>query len=337
MAAVSFAQALEAGNLSAVRTVPKVDSHCHCYFGTRIQNVERWLGRSLARPIVPMPGLRGMLDYASRAIDPYVNSRAGLEFTADAAVVDAIEDGVRRLEMSFDVRAARHYATGFDGVAPFIEGLVRRHRDRIDLRPELGIARETIGNVEIADRVREGIESGLFKSIDLYGEEAACEVESVIPLYARARAAGMKLKAHLGEFGGAERLREHAERFGVSEVQHGIAAAESGDVMSWLAQNRIRLNVCPSSNVMLGAASSLASHPIRALFDHGVEVTINTDDLTIFGQSVSQEYLNLFNAGVFSADELDGIRVASIKPDPVRPPVADRGTRAAESPGGVVK
>ena len=333
MAAVSFAQALEAGDLSAIRSSPKADSHCHCYFGSRIENVEHWLGRSLARPSVPLRGLQGMLDYASRAIDPYVNSRAGFEFTANAAVDDAAADGVRRLEMSFDVRAASHYDAGFAGWASFIESLVKRHRDRIDLRPELGIAREIVGNAEIEDRVREAIESGLFKSIDLYGEEVACALAPVIPLYACARSAGMKLKAHLGEFGGAERMREHAERLDVSEVQHGIAAAESEDVMSWLARKGIRLNICPSSNVMLGAAPSLASHPVRVLFDRGVEVTINTDDLMIFGQSVSQEYLNLFNAGVFSADELDGIRVASINCDPVRPPVADAGTHVVEAPG----
>ena len=64
---------------------------------------------------------------------------------------------------------------------------------------------------------------------------------------------------------------------------------------------------------MLGAVDSLSTHPIRALFDQGVEVTVNTDDPMIFGQSVSQEYLNLFEAGVFSAEELDGIRIASMQ------------------------
>ena len=312
IATVSFAQALEAGDLSAVRSAPKADYHCHCYFGTRIENVERWLGRPLERPIVPLRGLQGMRDYAARAIDPYVNSRAGFEFTLDAALEDAAGDGVRRLEMSFDVRAAGHYDTGFAGWASFIENLVKRHRHRVDLGPELGIAREIVGNAEIEARVCEAIDSGMFKSIDLYGDEEACVLNGVIPLYDRARSAGMKLKAHVGEFVGPERVREAADRLGLSEIQHGIAAAESEDVMSWLARNRIRLNVCPSSNVMLGAVSGLASHPIRVLVDHGVDVTLNTDDPMIFGQSVSQEYLNVYNAGVFSADELDTIRARSM-------------------------
>ena len=254
-----------------------------------------------------------MLDYASKALDPYVNSLAGFQFAAEAAVGDAIKDGVRRLEMSFDVRSAGHFEAGFAGFASFIRQLVECHRERIDLRPELGIARETIGNTEIEDRVREGIDSGLFMSIDLYGDEDACSLDSVSALYTYAQSTGMKLKAHVGEFKGAERVWETAEVLGLAEIQHGIAAAESAEVMEWLAENGIRLHICPSSNVMLGAATNLASHPIRALFDHGVEVTVNTDDLMIFGQSVSQEYMNLFKAKVFSADELDSIRIASIR------------------------
>lgn len=91
-----------------------------------------------------MRGLHGMRDYAARAIDPYVNSREGFGFTAVAALEDAAGGGVRRLEMSFDVRAAGHYTAGYAGWA-FIENLVKRHRHRIGLRPELGIAREIAG------------------------------------------------------------------------------------------------------------------------------------------------------------------------------------------------
>ena len=67
------------------------------------------------------------------------------------------------------------------------------------------------------------------------------------------------------------------------------------------------------ANVMLGGVSDLASHPIRVLFDNGVPVTINTDDLMIFGQSVSEEYRNLYRAGVFSAEALNDIRRASLE------------------------
>ena len=75
---------------------------------------------------------------------------------------------------------------------------------------------------------------------------------------------GMKLKAHVGEFGGADEVKRTVEVLQLNEVQHGIAAAESTAVMNWLADSRIRLNICPTSNVMLGAVADLESHPIRS-------------------------------------------------------------------------
>jgi adenosine deaminase len=94
----------------------------------------------------------------------------------------------------------------------------------------------------------------------------------------------------------------------LDEVQHGIAAAESPEVMRFLADHRIRLNVCPTSNILLGRVKRLEDHPIRKLFDAGVRVTVNTDDAIVFGVGVSEELLRLHQADVFSAAELDMIR-----------------------------
>jgi adenosine deaminase len=95
-------------------------------------------------------------------------------------------------------------------------------------------------------------------------------------------------------------------------VQHGIAAADSPTVMRFLADNGIRLNVCPTSNVVLGRARDLRSNPIRKLYDAGVRVTINTDDVLVFGQGVSEEFLALYQAGLFNAAELDEIRLEGL-------------------------
>lgn len=162
----------------------------------------------------------------------------------------------------------------------------------------------------------EAIATGVFRSVDMYAYEDGCDADDVRWIYEKARAHGLKLKAHVGEFGGADEVKRTVEVLNLDEVQHGIAAAESTAVMNWLADQRIRLNVCPTSNVMLGAVADLESHPIRALYDHGVDVTINTDDLMIFGQSVSDEYLNLYRAGVFTPEELEEIRLRSLRRQP---------------------
>jgi adenosine deaminase len=74
------------------------------------------------------------------------------------------------------------------------------------------------------------------------------------------------------------------------------------------------LNVCPSSNIALSVAEEMAHHPIRALVEHGVRVSINSDDKTIFGQSVSDEYMALYSSGAVNADDLERIRKDSLEP-----------------------
>ena len=309
---MDFVKALSTDNLTAIRAAPKTDVHSHAFLSTRRENTERWLGYPLTKPPLKMKGLEGMMEYVNAVLAPHLEHRQGFEFIAASAIDDAVQDGVVLLEMSFDIRLLKFYSDGLTELRSFIEMLVDRYREKIDLRPELGFARECANDPKWMKSAHEAIELDLFQSMDLYSHQEACAPEAVQSLYAKARAAGMKLKAHVGEFGGAEEVRRTVEILDLDEVQHGIGAAESPKVMRWLSENQIQLNVCPTSNVMLGGVSELASHPIRVLFDNGVPVTINTDDLMIFGQSVSEEYRNLYQAGVLSAEELNDIRHASL-------------------------
>ena len=73
----------------------------------------------------------------------------------------------------------------------------------------------------------------------------------------------------------------------LDEVQHGIAAAQSKEVMDFLKEKKIRLNITPSSNVLLGRVANMREHPISILFRNGVDVTINSDDVLIFISSLT--------------------------------------------------
>ena len=309
---IDFVEALSTNNLTAIKAAPKTDVHCHAFFSARRGNVEHWLGHPLAKPPSKMKGVEGMMEYADAVLAPHIKHREGFEFVAVSAIDDAIQDGVVMLEMSFDIRLADFYPNGITELCASIEALVERYKAQVDLRPELGFSRGNADDPKLMALAHEAVELGFFQSIDLYSRQEVCPPEVMKPLFTKARAAGMKLKAHVGEFEDAAEIRRTVEVLDLDEVQHGIAAAESVEIMRWLSENQIQLNVCPTSNVMLDGVSDLASHPIRILFDHGVPVTINTDDLMIFDQSVSEEYQNLYQAGVFSAEELNDIRRASV-------------------------
>lgn len=144
--------------------------------------------------------------------------------------------------------------------------------------------------------------------MDLCDGEFQQPIERFLPLYRKAETYGLIKRAHVGEFGPAEEVVRAVEILELQEIQHGISAAASQEVMRFLTRHGIQLNVCPTSNVMLNVASDYAAHPIQTLVRNGVRVTINTDDLLLFNQPIDQEYLNLYRAGTLTARELDDNR-----------------------------
>jgi adenosine deaminase len=153
----------------------------------------------------------------------------------------------------------------------------------------------------------------VFRTLDLSGDELAQPIEVFAPLYRRAKAAGLTLKAHVGEWGTADDVWRSVEVLELDEVQHGISAAASPQVMRALAGAGVRLNTCPTSNLKLGRVARMQDHPIRALVDAGVRVTVNTDDPLMFGSDLSNEFLSLYQAGVLTSAELDAVRLEGLR------------------------
>jgi adenosine deaminase len=155
--------------------------------------------------------------------------------------------------------------------------------------------------------------NNIFYSIDLYGDEFAQPIENFIPIYKKAKSEGLKLKAHIGEWGTADDVKKGVELLELDEVQHGIAAVSSREVIQFLVDNHIRLNITPTSNIKLGRVQELMIHPIRKLYHSGVDVTLNSDDILIFDSDVSKEYLRLYAAETLTAEELDDIRLNGMR------------------------
>ena len=139
------------------------------------------------------------------------------------------------------------------------------------------------------------------------------KIENFKSIYRRAKAEGLRLKAHVGEWGTADDVRRAVECLELDEVQHGIAAAEDPSVVRFLVDHHIRLNITPSSNYLLGRVEDLKTHPIAELYRSGVDVTINSDDVLIFDSDVSKEYLRLYQCGCLNVKELDDIRKNGLK------------------------
>jgi len=249
--------------------------------------------------------------FAAEKLIPVFQGVVGRALALEATFVQARKDGVTRLEVGEDAWGITLHGNSPEAVWRFLVEAHQAGGPDIDWIPQLGVSRHCTA-AAINRWATPLLELGLFKTFDLSGDEGAQPIEVFKPIYRKAKAAGLRLKAHVGEWGTADDVWRAVDLLELDEVQHGIAASASPQVMRALADAGVRLNICPTSNVKLGRVPSLREHPIRVLFDAGVTVTINTDDPLIFGCTLSGEFLALYRAGVMTAQELDVIRLAAL-------------------------
>lgn len=313
----AFSAALRARDLRRLREFPKADLHTHLYLAAYASQIGS-LGVLNCCAVVPpasFNGLRAMEDWVHQAF-PGFRARPKPESFAvvlRAALARACNDGVTMLEVSMNALHLSQFSGGVREVANIVRNETEHCGDRVQLRLEIGCAREQCPKTfyRMLDLV---CAHRVFCGIDLYGDESARRPEEYVPHFRLARSAGLKLKAHVGETGCApEEVRRTAEILDLDVIQHGAAAAASTDVMAWLRQRGLYVNMCPSSNVVLGYVSTLNKHPIRVLADNGVAVTVNTDFPLVLGYGLSEEFLKIYSAGLFSASELNWIRLRGLR------------------------
>jgi adenosine deaminase len=122
------------------------------------------------------------------------------------------------------------------------------------------------------------------------GDEAGFPPNAFARAYATVAEAGLGCSVHAGEHAGAESVRAAIELPGVTRVSHGVRAIEDPALVAELAERQLVLEICPTSNVVLGVFPSYEEHPLPALRAAGVPVTLGSDDPPYFGASIGGEY-----------------------------------------------
>lgn len=299
-----FIMALENNDMDEMRKIHKSDLHNHITRGGNKRYIEEWAGVSIAK-CPKFKDLDEMNQWNSQNIKPLFQGREGYEKRIEAAFVQAKQDGVKVLHMSVSIGEEAFYDNSVEDLVQALKRIHQGFAPEILFVPEIAFLSYTPIE-ETGEMLDKFLSLNYFKSIDMFGDEFA--VPAFKKIYRKAKEKKLILKAHVGEFGTAELVREAVEELELDQVQHGIAAASSPSIMNWLCDNKIQLNICPTSNIYLSRVKNYEAHPIRKLYDNGIKVTINTDDMIIFDKSVSEEFFNLYNAGLFNAVELNEIR-----------------------------
>jgi len=142
------------------------------------------------------------------------------------------------------------------------------------------------------------------------GDELSVPTVEFRGVYDCAAAIGLHRLMHAGEVGGPEKIREAVELLGAERIGHGIAAIHDPALMDLLADRRIALEICPTSNSKTGALdrqlqrknASIADHPLPQLVRHGVPVVLSTDDPAMFHTTLLDEYRVALGLGLSESE-----------------------------------
>lgn len=217
---------------------------------------------------------RQNIRYAELTVTPYSSTRRGIP---DVAFVEAIEDARKAAET--ELGTVLRWCFDIPGEAG-LESAEETARIACDLGPA-GLVGFGLGGPEI------GVPRPQFK-----------------PYFDRAIAAGLHSVPHAGETTGPGTIWDALTELRAERIGHGTSATRDPKLLAHLAERRIPLEVCPTSNIATRAVATLDEHPLREMVEAGVLVTINSDDPPMFGTDLNTEYavaarlLDLDAAGV---------------------------------------
>ncbi|HEY4382752.1 MAG TPA: adenosine deaminase [Acidobacteriaceae bacterium] len=303
-----------------LRGLPKVELHLHLEGSTEPETLVALSQRHDATPLTladarrlyTYPDFQGFME-SYKAMSQRLRTPDDYELITYNMVRALAAQGVVHAEVyiSFGILYYWHKAE----VEPYVEAI---ERARLRAEAETGTtllwlidAVRHFGPDEAARVFRKAAELRAqypsIVGIGIGGDEARGPASLFRDLYAEASAAGLRLTAHAGETGGpidGPASIWSAINIGAERIGHGLAAQHDPELLDVLATRQIPIEVNVTSNIRTGCCPSYAAHPLRAYFDSGLMVTLNSDDPPMFGANLLDEYLLAHEKYGFTLEQL---------------------------------
>jgi len=300
--------------------LPKVELHRHLEGSLRLQTMIE-VARSHGMDIAGTGQLRSLVQVQGH--DPltfqnflskfgtlrlFYRSPEIIARIAREAVEDAASDNIRYMELRF-TPVALSVAQGFD-LGEVIDWVIEHtaaaseeHGIKTGLICSMNRHESTKIAEEVIQLAADRRDKGVV-GIDLAGNEAEFSALPFAPLFKEARQAGLHITAHAGEWGRPENIATAIINLGAERIGHGVRIMEDPTVIRLAAERGIPFEVCITSNYQSGVFTTLSDHPAARMLESGLNVTINTDDPSVSGIVLSDEFRIAHNELGLSVDTL---------------------------------
>ena len=309
--------------------IPKVELHCHVEGTIRPSTVAELAAKN--ERALPVDDLEDLYVYDSLNgflkifwfVQEMLADRDDWRRISYESVVDAAPYGLRYRETFFT--PARHLEMGQDLaeiVAGLTEGLELAEAEtgtRAMLILDMDRAFGPEAGLELIERLGELRRAGAAErviGVGMDSTEIGVDPRSYAPAFELAARLGLRRTAHAGEDTGPDNIAMALEALGIERVDHGLSVLQDAELTERLVAERIPLDVCPNSNVMIAnKVPALSEHPFRRMREEGLLATLNTDDPAMTDLDLGKEYRSVAEALGMSFEDmcqvaLDGVEAA---------------------------
>ncbi len=312
-----------------LHALPKTDLHCHLDGSMRLKTILELADQqkvrlpaddeeALARAIHQGERCKSLEDYlvAFDVTLSVLQTEDALYRAAYELAIDAANENVRYLEVRYS--PALHEQKGLKMttvIDAVLEGLRVAKRETAI---KYGVIVCGIRHINPQSSVRLAELSVAYKNrgvigFDLAGAEVNFPAKDHKDAFQLILKNNVNCTAHAGEAYGPESIAQAIHYLGAHRIGHGTRLREDGDLLNYVNDHRIPLEVCLSSNVQTGAVPAVSAHPLKFYFDYGLRVTINTDNRLITDTTVTKEMWLAHQELGLSLEDLTTIIVSGFK------------------------
>ncbi|HDT11513.1 MAG TPA: adenosine deaminase [bacterium] len=223
------------------------------------------------------------VDYIEVRYSPILHTQKGLSPTV---IVESVVEGLKDAQKDFGINSGV-IICGIRNISP-----------AVSLRmAELAVAYKNRGVV----------------AFDLAGAEYNYPAKDHLEAFSLILSNNVNVTIHAGEAYGPDSIHQALHYCGAHRIGHGVRLREDGDLLNYVADHRIPLEICPSSNIQTGVVKQIEEHPIKFYLDLGIRVTLNTDNRLITKTTMTDEYNLIYNTFDLSPQNILDLVINGVK------------------------
>lgn len=228
--------------------------------------------------------LRLFQDY----VDPWLSTPTGYREILRDVVEGLWIQNVRYAEINFSLGLVERIGHSLEQVFDWLQLEAElAHQRGLEIRFFAGINRHR-GTEQALEWTEKICQAPVVTGIDLHGNEVGWPASLFETTFRLAQEHNKRIKVHAGEMVGPQAIRD-AVGLNITQIGHGTSASQDPELMEWLRDRQVLLELCPTSNERLLNIPSYDTHPIFTLDRAGIPVTLNSDDSAFFGVNLTQE------------------------------------------------